>query len=210
MVAVDFDLFDNHGKAAIHYAIEKGQTFIAEQLLVSGARYDLRDRHGCAPLQYCLSGGHTLAAFVLLRHGHPLPVSECEVVQMIQLATLPRHSAVLQLLVYLGWRPHSVGVTRLTSFLGRCIDSASDVVPWMEREVREPISLCRLSRLPAREYIARKLGYRSIVETVHKLSIPSRVKEALLLDDVKATWSFTEELILDEADVTDGHVTRSL
>ena len=209
MLAVDLDLYDCHGKTALHYATEKGQAFVAEQLISHGCRYDLRDRNGCAPLQYCLSGGHTLVAFVLLRHGHAIPQSECEVVQMIQLASLPKHSAVLHLLVYLGWRPHTIGLRELTAFLCRCVSSPADVVSWIGPKVIEPLTLSRISRLSAREHLARHVGHRSIVNYVNELNIQERVKQALLLDDVRVKWSFSEKLLLDEADITDGLVTMS-
>ena len=181
----DVNIQDNYKRTALHIASEKGLEEAVDILLEHGAKFNIPDRYELAPLQYTISGGHVKCAFSLLKHGHVLPESECKVLQLIQMLMTKQEDRVglLKMLVYLGWRPKTFGISKLTEFLRQSVPK-KEVIPWLESEVYTPLSLKRIGRNAVRKYLVRRTNGISICKLINRLAVPDNLKDFLELRDL--------------------------
>lgn len=175
-------------RTALHVATGKGYELIVRLLLEAGAKYNLKDQCYWTPLQHAISGDHTWCLFYLIQHGHPLPPQNMSLTLFNSMVS--NSFSTLALLLQLGWRPDSPQLDQIriildqvrSAELGDLQRHMKDIV---QKELRAPSSLLRLSSNKVLNSLAQHTDYVTIMDTIIELEVPLEVTNSLCLVELQ-------------------------
>ena len=184
----NLDSMGQSRRTALHIAAAKGFELIVRLLLEANAKYDIKDQNRWAPLEHAIAGDNTWCIFYLLQHGHPLPPQNMALTLFNNMVSQGLSSVAL--LLQLGWRPDKpqLDLLRLILHQVKTIDKSkveNDIVDIVEREIRTPGTLLRLSSNVVSNMLAQHADYRSISDFVLELEVPVDVTNSLCLVELQ-------------------------
>ncbi len=175
-------------RTALHIAAGNGFELIVRLLLEAGARFNTRDQCHWTPLEHALAGDHVWCVFYLLQHGHSLPAQDIPLDLLNNMVS--KSLASLAVLLLLGWRPAGTQLDHIKIALSQQDVSSVTEADMrtrriVEKELRNPSGLLRLSCNKVVDLLAQHTGHKTIMDNIFELEVPSDVTNALSLADLQ-------------------------
>ena len=192
----NLDLAGQSKRTALHLAAAKGFELIVRLLLEANAKYDIKDQSRWSPLEHAIAGDHTWCLFYLLQHGHPLPPQNMALTLFNSMISKSLSSVAL--LLQLGWRPDKSQLDQIRLILRQLnaidlSDVQKEIILIVDKELRKPSSLLRLSSNIVANMLARHTDHRTISDSVLELEVPADVTNSLCLVELQQFMFLIEQ-----------------
>lgn len=176
--SADMDMQDDNGDTPLHVCVKEGCVSVLEYLINNNALYTKINRSGHTPLSLaCHENTHQAIRLLvqlcprLVNHPRNLTINRSPLCILMQ----KQNMDCLRLLNAAGYRYHRDEIdSALHQLNGKRLPHS--VSSWLEKEMQQPWSLEKICRTCIRDRLPRQLKKK-----VHKLPIPQKVVDSVLL-----------------------------